>query len=325
MKILFIFTGGTISTTLSSSVMSVDNAKPYKLIQEYKNHFGADFVYDCISPYLELSENNTGESLQKLCSSVVDNVGKDYDGIIVTHGTDTLQYSACALAYCVGNGSIPVCLVSSSYPLEHANTNALENLHGAVSIIKNKLGYGVFVPFRNSKDSFVKVHRATRLLPSVPFTDEVLSATDCEYGRFDASFNFVKNANYRENEDGISPFTPLFTERSPVMLLHAHVGMNFPVLSQKVKYVLISSYHSGTVDTKSQTAKDFYTQAKNMGIRVFVSGVYGRDIYESAKAFSEFGITPLPLSPICAYVKLWLTASSNTNESVILQPLGGDL
>ncbi len=325
MKILFVFTGGTISTTLTQNVMSVDKDKPYALIKSYEERFGKSFEYDCVSPYLELSENNTGKHLSMICECVKSNVSKGYDGVIVTHGTDTLQYSASALAYTFGNNSIPICLVSASFPLENTHSNALDNLHGAVNIIKHKLGKGVFVPFRNTKDNFVKVHRATKLLPSIAFSDEVISLKNCEYGKFDNNFNFIKNHNYSENNDGMQAFVPAFSELSPILFLHAYVGINYPPLSQNIKYVLISSYHSGTIDTKSESAKNFYNTAKEMGIKVFVAGVSGKEIYESEQAYSELSITPLPLSPISAFVKLWLIATNKVNDNALLIPLGGDL
>ncbi len=327
MKILFIFTGGTISTTLDGNVMKVDKDKPYALIKAYENKYGMDFSYDCYSPFLELSENNTCEHLDKLCSCVMKYANQDYDGIIVTHGTDTLQYSACALSYTLGLNSIPVCLVSASFPLSDANSNAIYNLHSAILFIKNKLGKGVFVPFKNTKDSFIKVHRAPRLLPSAPFSDEVMSVKDQEYGRFFSGPNnelfFTKNPKYLEKQDEIPPFAPCFLQ-SHVLFLHAHVGMSYPTLSQNIKYVLISSYHSGTVDTKSKEAREFYTLAKTQGIKVFISGVENGNVYESATEFYTLNLTPLPLSPISAYIKLLLISSQKDTDK-LYKSLGGDL
>ena len=326
MKILFVFTGGTISTTLTDSVMKVDKNKPYALISAYKSKFGIDFEYDCISPYLELSENCKGVHLDKLCSCIKERLNEDYDGIIVTHGTDTLQYSAAALSYCVGSQSIPVCIVSASYPIEDEISNALDNLHGAVLLIKNKLGKGVLVPFRNTKDSKIKVHIGTRLLSSIAFSDEVLSANDGLYGVFDSTFTFTKNKDLPTSSDAIAPFDPCFSLSSPVLFINAHVGMNYPVLSQNVRYVLISSYHSGTVDTKSESAKKFYATAKDMGIKVFISGVSKGNVYESTTVFSDFSITPLPdIAPISAYIKLWLISNVGENADKVFLPLGNDL
>ncbi len=326
MKILFVFTGGTISTTLDKDVMRIDGNKPYSLIDAYEKKFGIDFKYDCVCPYFELSENNTAKTLDLLCSCVSNNIDNGYDGIVVTHGTDTLQYSACALGYCLRSNCNPVCLVSASYPLENSNSNALDNLHGAICIIKNRLGKGVFVPFRNTSDSFVKVHRATRLLPSNPFSDEVLSAKNIEYGTFDERFNFSKNVNFSEKESAQeSPFLPCFSRSASVLFLNAHVGMIYPTLSKKIKYVLISSYHSGTVDTKSDMAKSFYKRAREKNIPVIISGVENGNVYESATAFSSLSLITTPLSPISAYIKLWLIANSSAPLSFLFNPLGGDM
>ncbi len=329
MKILFVFTGGTISTTLKDNVMKVDESKPYALIKAYEDRFGINFEYDCISPYLELSENNTGKHLDELCTCVKNNTENGYDGIVVTHGTDTLQYSASALGYVLGNDCIPVCLVSASFPLDDRKSNALDNLHGAVMMIKNKLGKGVFVPFKSaqSEDEKIVVHRGTRLLPSLPFSDEVKSVKNQEYGYFIRNqkndYYFIKNG-ITEQEDVALPFTPRFSYASTVMFLNAHPGMIYPELSQKVKYVLISSYHSGTIDTKSNEARVFYTKARERGIMVYVSGVNNGDIYESATEFSSLHIIPINLSPISAYIKIWLMSNSNAYEDSVLQPLGGD-
>ena len=327
MKILFVFTGGTISTTLKDSVLKVDESKPYALIRAYEDRFGIDFEYDYISPYLELSENNTGKHLDELCACVKNNTQKDYDGIIVTHGTDTLQYSASALGYVLGNNCIPVCLVSAAFPLDDSKSNALDNLHGAVMMIKNKLGKGVFVPYKNACEDEIVIHRGTRLLPSLPFSSELKSVKNQEYGRFvrgkKSDYNFLKNG-ITEREDIALPFTPRFSLASSVLLLNAHPGMIYPELSQKVKYVLISSYHSGTIDTKSTEARAFYLRAWERGIKVYVSGVKNGDIYESATEFSNLNIITLNLSPISAYIKIWLMANSNTHQDSVLQPLGGD-
>ena len=43
-----------------------------------------------------------------LVRTVKENADKGYDGIIVTHGSDTLQYSAAAIGYCMGLESLPI-------------------------------------------------------------------------------------------------------------------------------------------------------------------------------------------------------------------------
>jgi len=95
MKILFIFTGGTIGSTLKDgNVIATDEKKSYKIIEAYGKKYTIDFEYDVCEPYTELSENNTGEHIRMLSTCIRSKLDCGYDGIIITHGTDTLQYSA---------------------------------------------------------------------------------------------------------------------------------------------------------------------------------------------------------------------------------------
>ncbi len=328
MKILFIFTGGTIGSTLHKNVISPDGKKPRKLIEEYNKKFGIDFEYSILEPYLELSENNTGEHIKKLSLCVIDNLDKGYDGIIVTHGTDTLQYSAAALGYAIPSHSIPICIVSANRPLEDKKSNALYNLGAAVSFIKNGYGHGVFVPYKNEKDDFIKVHRATRLVASRAFSDEVASIFDSEFGYFDDNFVFHKNTDYKEAADAMAPLdtSKLCDFSREILFLPTYVGMSYPSLDKDVKYILLSSYHSGTVNTKSQAALEFFKNSKKLGIKVYLTGVSNAPEYESASIFEELGIIPLKnISPIAAYVKLWLVSCNNKSEKFLGCPLSADI
>ena len=150
MKILFVFTGGTIGSTQIGEVISTDRGKPYAIISAYAKKYGISFDYDTVEPYTELSENNTGEHI-RLLAECVRARAHAYDGVIVTHGTDTLQYTAAALGYALGLDAPPVCVVAANRPIEREDSNGLDNLHGAISFIKNGGGKGAFVVYRNGK------------------------------------------------------------------------------------------------------------------------------------------------------------------------------
>ena len=319
MKLLFVFTGGTIGSTQSDNVINIDGEKPYKIIGAYENKYGVDFEYDVAEPYSELSENNTGWHIKALATCVKENIDKDYDGIIVTHGSDTLQYTSAALGYCFGLYSLPVCMVASNAPIEDETSNALENMHGAVTFIKNKYGRGVFTVYKNAKDKCVNVHRATRLIGPKAYSDELSSAFDCVYGRFDESFEYEKNSEYFEREDEIKPLdASLLPDVSKeILVLGAYAGMAYPEIPQGVKYILLNTYHSGTLNVRSKETEEFLLKSKKMGIRVFATGVSCGAQYASAEQYNALGIEPIvSLSPIAAYVKLWLSGADNLNDSL---------
>ncbi len=329
MKLLFIFTGGTIGSTQKGDVISPDLNKSYIILNAYNDKYGIDFDYDVKEPYTELSENNTGFHLKTLAECVKNNTEKNYDGIIITHGTDTLQYSASTIGYTVGLNSLPICFVASNAPIENPISNALDNLHGAINFIKQKAGRGTFVIYRNGASDTVLAHRATRLLESMAYSDEVISVLNEPYGKFDASYNFIKNDKYHEKDDAIDTLScENFTDTNErVQIIQMHPGISYPEISSNLKYIIVNTYHSGTLDTKSEKARKFFLDAKKKGVTVFATGIYDGPQYLSAKHFAELGITPITnLSPVVAYIKLWLADSMKKDPKQILgQSLSGDI
>lgn len=328
MSILFIFTGGTIGSTAGESCISLDGNKPRALIEAYEKKYGSIGEYDVLAPYSMLSENNTGETVKQLAETVTENIGRGYDGIIVAHGTDTLQYTAAALGYVVGNDSIPVCVVSSNFPLDDERANALDNLYGAMRIISDRLGRGVFVPYKNTNGT-LRVHRGTRLLSSRAFSDDVDSVCGKFFGEFDCNGKFLPNAQYSENKDEIAAFPceNLKSDCPEILRLSSYVGMTYPTLDEQVKCVIFESYHSGTVNTLSDKAEKFFLDAENKNIPVFITGAPDAKSYESTLKYGEWGCIPVSdIAPIALYMKLWLAISNNINPVEIAgKSLGGDI
>jgi len=328
MKLLFIFTGGTIGSTVQCDFISTDSAKPYLLIQAYKERFGLVADYDAIQPYTELSENNTGETIQMLIESVMEQLSAGYDGIIVTHGTDTLQYSAAALAYATAGCDIPICLVSSNRPIEHPQANGLANLHGAIRFIEQVGTPGVWVSYQNPGD-VVKIHRGTRLLGAEAFSEYIRSIYDSYYGWFDDKFEFQQNETYGEKIDeqpalcGNVPLNPA----THILRIEPYPGMHYPQITTDVNYILHGTFHSGTINTKSETIKDFFLTTHAKGIKTYLVGVSSGISYESTKWFDELYISPLhDISPVAAYVKLWMSSAFGLDVDAIMQKsLAGDI
>ncbi len=329
MKILFAFTGGTIGSTLSGETISTDSSKPYKIIDAYREAFGIDFEYDTVEPYNELSENSTGDHLRALCDCVCEKINIGYDGIIVTHGTDTLQYSASAIAYSIGLSDTPVCVVSSNFPIEDPRSNALANLRGAVALIKNARGLGArgaFVSYRNP-DNTTKIYRATHLLESKPFTDEVCTAYDAYFALVDGD-KIIKNPALCEIEDEIEPIKPsgLTRDCGGILVLAPYVGMTYPPCLDGITHIILNSYHSGTINTKSPEAVSFFAHAREKGVKVYLTGAMAGPEYESATLFEKLGIIPIRnISPISAYIKLWMLLCAGRGEGEMMRSLSCDI
>lgn len=358
MKILFIFTGGTIGSTEVCGVRSADAKGAYVILEKYRARYGIDFEYETYEPYTELSENLSGEHIGALISAVHDRLSLGYDGIIVTHGTDTIQYSAAALSYALGLDTVPVCLVSANAPIESAESNGLINLRCAVEFIRLHGGRGVFSVYANAeitdsegsapsgfagdasgcggvfddggkccvRYSEVLVHRGTRLMPPYAFSDKEDSIFGEHYGVFDENLCFTKNKRYREAKDETKPIYPteLSEQSREILVLTPYVGMTYPSLDG-VKYLILNTYHSGTLNVKSSAAREFFAEARKRGISVFAVGTMEGLDYSTTAEYTALGIIPLRnISPISAYMKLWLLTGNGRSADDISLSLGGD-
>ncbi len=74
----------------------------------------------------------------------------DYDGFVVTHGTDTMAYTAAALSYLVQNSPKPIVLTGSQKSAYLRDTDARKNLADAFAYCADNEAAGVSVVFDGS-------------------------------------------------------------------------------------------------------------------------------------------------------------------------------
>ena len=304
MHILVIFTGGTIGSTVTDGWISPDDAAKYTLIHAYEKTHGNTVIFSTRAPYTILSENLCAENLNVLIREVSNALTQDFDGIIVTHGTDTLQYTAAALAYATGNNSKPIVLVSSNYPLNDARANGNENFAAAVSFIEQQCGRGVFVAYKN-KNEAVSFHNALSVVTHLEADDKVFSLYDDIYAT--ATQNGITVTGVCESCEKI-PVT--LAKHSPVLAVTTYPADAYAYTLSDCRAVLLRPYHSGTFPTDLPAFIAFCKRVKAAGIPIFAVNIPKGTTYASSKQFDALGIIPLyDTTFISAYVKLWMQFS----------------
>lgn len=324
MKVYTIFTGGTIGSRINEDGwITTKGSSPYTLLEIYHTKYKDDIEFVFAEPYCILSENLSAENIQKLILCVLQGIqDRSIDGIVITHGTDTLQYSAALLGYLFGNVPIPIMLVSSDYPLKDNRANGLLNFRYALEFIKGRYGSGVFVSYCNQGGMPV-IHRGTRLLQHLPFSADLVSVADSWYGRFENG-RYVSNPDYRvregratilENTEKVI-LTGLSDE---IIRITPYVGMSYPEISDNTKAVLQESFHSGTIAINEEL-KRFMDRANQQRIPVFLCGLSEQEAeYETVSRYRAIGIRPLCESaPIAQYCKLWLAVSNGLDLDKIM-------
>ncbi len=79
------------------------------------------------------SSNVTSDDWKKLARLVATHY-EDYEGFVILHGTDTLAYTASALAFMLGNLCKPVVLTGSQLPIGRSRSDAVQNLVTSLEI-----------------------------------------------------------------------------------------------------------------------------------------------------------------------------------------------
>ena len=134
LKVLILGYGGTIAMVPDS----VGVLKPAKSIEEILSIVPSMGEMAEVG-FLELenrdSTNINPSHWTKLAMKIAE-ACDDYDGIIVTHGTDTMAYTAGAVSIALGRGlQIPVVFTGSQLPLIAHGTDARFNLENAMKTV----------------------------------------------------------------------------------------------------------------------------------------------------------------------------------------------
>lgn len=307
MKILVIFTGGTIGSSARDGWISPDGQSKRELIGAYEASHACDDVRFVISePYTILSENLTADNLNALTATVREAAKEDYDGIIITHGTDTLQYSAAALSLALEAPQIPILLVSSNYPLDDERANGHANFAAAIEFIRAQAGLGVFVSYRNENRP-VRFHRGSALLAHREADDSLCSLGGKYYAEMPDGEIVIKE---KEAPSDISVGEFKLNEFSELLVVDICPGERYKYDLRNYKAVILRPYHSGTLNTSSSAFEAFCFDTAEKGVPIFVVNVNKGDAYASSKEFERLGIKAIYDSAFAAtYIRLWIAVS----------------
>ncbi len=109
-----------------------------------------------------LSENMTTAIWQELARAVHAEIAAGAAGIIITHGTDTMAYSAAAVSFMV-QSPVPVIFVGSQRSADRPSSDNLMNGLCAAKAAVSDLGEVVVVMHATTSDDTCAVHRGTRV------------------------------------------------------------------------------------------------------------------------------------------------------------------
>ena len=283
-KILLLHTGGTIGMGLPSPALTPDESfakSLHKAVPELSLLANVKVKGLCNKDSSQLTPQDWC-----LIAQTILKYEDDYDGFVVTHGTDTMSYSATAVSYLLPFPIKPVVFTGSQRPLGEIRSDARRNLICSV-------GFAA----------------AQRVLETTIFFDTVLLRGNRsvkvhieEFHTFDSpNFHWLAEERLRTkiwptsrealNRPGLEPKFD-----GNIQVIHAFPGAQVE-LSPKAKCVVVRAFGCGNLPLDDSSILKLLKKARTKNIPVVLTsqvnaGSIAAEIYEMGRRALQLGAIP---------------------------------
>ncbi|MBI4020651.1 MAG: asparaginase [Candidatus Aenigmarchaeota archaeon] len=324
--IAIIATGGTIACSDSEKGL-----KPSYMLNEMLNELEELQEIAVIRPVQLMNKDSsdmTPEDWTRIAVAVYKEL-QYVDGIVVTHGTDTMAYTSSMLSFMIQRASKPIIVTGSQRPWNEAQTDAKRNLLDAVRVaafgVENDIR-GVHIVFHG------KIIRGCRAKKSKFLERSELDAFDTiNYPLVGLVkdkhilMNPILQISYKNGYKDQEPILDTQLDTRVFMLMLAP-GFNTDLMDsikEKTRAVIIQAYGLGDMpingrDTLVPKVKEWLAEGKI--VAVTSQACYETDLsrYETGKRFMDMGVIPtLDMTQESAYTKMmWALGHKGDIESV---------
>ncbi len=307
MKILLFTTGGTIASIIDDGVIDVKPQGKLLVLSKYAE-IDSIVEFEVVSPVNILSENVKLSDYKEIIEAFRKIDFDLYDGVIVTHGSDTLAYTSAMISLLYADINKPVAIVAADKSLQDSSSNGMDNFIAGVELVKSGLN-GVYVPYRNG-DGVVYIHYGQKLLESSVLSDDFYSVG--------GAFATFENGEIKKLNDGEQTLDKLDINKADlsfekkIMQVMPYPDLDYSRIEVSgVDYVLHRTYHAGSVCANNEGSRcitALIDRCKAENIPLYISGLKsGKANYYSMSSVLDKGVVPLfDMSPACAYMKLML-------------------
>lgn len=143
-RILMLGTGGTIACKRTEHGL-----KPVITSQELLSYVpgSREFCEIDTRQVINIDSTNIQPSHWLTIAAAIEEAYCRYDGFVITHGTDTLAYTAASLSYLIQGSPKPIVITGSQKPINMENTDARINLEDSLRFASCSKAYDVNIVF----------------------------------------------------------------------------------------------------------------------------------------------------------------------------------
>lgn len=306
-NICWLATGGTIASRSSENglVPGFTAEEMLAMMPELKEYG----QIDCLD-IMQLDSTNLQPKDWQYIAKYIDDLYEKYDGFVITHGTDTLTWTCCALHYMLENLAKPVVVIGAQRTIEEQDTDAKANLNAAFKMASlDKIGVFAVCGGQIMEGLWAK-KLYSEDLKSIQSVNKMPIAT---FNGYDITWNNYINPPI--NGD----FKVHYDLELNVAQIKMMPGLNSKILDSLVdlgyKGIVIEAYGAGGIpfaEENSQNIIGAIERLTNRGIKIVCTtqclydGVH-MDRYEVGIKAQQAGVIPAQnLSVEAATVKLMI-------------------
>ncbi len=163
-RVSILSTGGTIASRVDYRTGAVRPAISasdlYSIVPELSNIA----MIDTAILFSVFSEDLTPKHWTAVAEAVAERIREGVSGVVITHGTDTMAYTAAALSFALQDLPVPVILVGAQRSEDRPSSDAATNLIGAVLAAAKAPFAEVAVAMHETiSDGSIALHRGTKV------------------------------------------------------------------------------------------------------------------------------------------------------------------
>ena len=271
------------------------------------------------------SENIHPNNWTTMAGRVAEKIRGGARGVVVTHGTDTLGYSAAALSFALSGLPVPVILVGSQRSSDRPSSDAAINLIGSVSAAAHAPFSEVALAMHETtSDTSIVFHRGTKVRKchtSSRYAFQSVNATPL--ARYKDGNIQMMTDDYKPRGERKLVVRDRFEEK--VALVKFHPGFEPGIIDWMVdggfKGIIIEGSGLGHVSSRCYAS---IGRAIKEGLLIGMTSqcIWGRvnmNVYSTGRELISLGVVPLgDMLPETALVKLmWCLGQAKDREEVV--------
>ena len=310
--------GGTIRSRVDYKTGAVYPAISAEFLRKNYSEVESIASIETHSLFNIFSENINAYHWEKIAEAVYEKL-KENKGVVVLHGTDTMHYTASAIAFAIQELNKPVVLTGSQRSSDRPSTDAKLNFLNAVYSAKQGFGEVVIAMHGTINDDYVFLHRGVKARKMHTSRRDAFKSINIrplakvDYRR--GVFEKVEESLPLREAQRLGKLRNKFNEN--IGMLYVYPGLK-PELVEKFDMfdgVVVVGTGLGHVPIgKEERIKSIYEELKGLrekGIPLVITSqtLYGRinlNVYRTGRELLELGVigNECDMLPEVAYVKL---------------------